>query len=210
MSQAEIDCMIATAGARRAAARRRKVIDSARKLFADNGFHATGIAQIAKASGVAVGQLYRDFARKEDIVAEIVGIDCTAFLDDSALKDALMRRDLASVRAWIVRIVEPDEEDDDRLFMEILAESSRNARIANIFHTVNAEARRNMHAALAFLAPPSCCPPRIDILSDTIFTMSLGLLHHRALRPDAPVADLVIALKRLIERELDDLQKDTL
>lgn len=208
MNQTKDDCTIFTAGARRATARRRKVIDVARKLFADNGFHATGIAQIARESGVAVGQIYRDFASKEDIVAEIVGIDCSAFLDDSALKDALSRRDLAGVRAWIVRIVEPDEDDDDRLFVEILAESSRNARIADIFQTMNTKVRRNMHAALATLAPDARCTRRLDVLSDTILTMSLGLLHHRVLRPDAPVTDLVVALKRLIERELDDLQRD--
>ena len=59
------------ARAGRATARREKVIQAARTAFKANGFHATGIAQIAHASGVAVGQIYRDFANKEAIVAEI-------------------------------------------------------------------------------------------------------------------------------------------
>jgi AcrR family transcriptional regulator len=48
----------------KAAQRREKIIEAARKLFIDNGFHATGVAQIAKESGIAVGQLYRDFASR--------------------------------------------------------------------------------------------------------------------------------------------------
>ena len=62
-------------GESRAALRRRRITDAARKLFVANGFHATGMAQLAKASGIAVGQIYRDFAAKEDIVAALVTAD---------------------------------------------------------------------------------------------------------------------------------------
>ena len=49
----------AALGRSRAQQRRDKVVDVARRLFASQGFHATGMAQIAKESGVAVGQIYR-------------------------------------------------------------------------------------------------------------------------------------------------------
>ena len=42
--------------------RREKIVSAARRLFIANGFHATGVAQIAKESGIAVGQIYRDFS----------------------------------------------------------------------------------------------------------------------------------------------------
>ena len=35
----------------RAATRRRRIIEAARSLFVANGFHATGVAQIARESG---------------------------------------------------------------------------------------------------------------------------------------------------------------
>jgi len=47
-----------TIHAERANARRERIMASARRLFLINGFHATGVAQIARESGVAVGQLY--------------------------------------------------------------------------------------------------------------------------------------------------------
>ncbi len=68
--------------ATRADDRRRHLIDVARKLFTEHGFHATGVAQIAAASGIRVGQIYRDFSGKEDIVAAIVAEDVAAFLDE--------------------------------------------------------------------------------------------------------------------------------
>ncbi|WP_443018235.1 helix-turn-helix domain-containing protein [Sphingobium sp. TKS] len=40
-----------------------------RDLFVKRGFHQTGMAQIASSSGIAVGQIYRDFANKEAIIA---------------------------------------------------------------------------------------------------------------------------------------------
>ena len=73
----------------RAEARREKLIEAARALFAENGFHATGMAEIARRSGIAVGQIYRDFAGKEDIVAEIVTRDCALFLSAATLKNAI-------------------------------------------------------------------------------------------------------------------------
>ena len=77
MSNAEFCC---TAPKKKAEQRRDRVIEAARKLFIDKGFHGTGIAQIAKDSGIAVGQLYRDFSAKEDIVAAIVNGDCCSFM----------------------------------------------------------------------------------------------------------------------------------
>ncbi len=60
----------------RAEMRRQRVMQAARKLFIENGFHATGMAQVAKMSGVAIGQIYRDFASKEEIVVALVEADC--------------------------------------------------------------------------------------------------------------------------------------
>ena len=72
--------------ATRAEQRRARIIAAARTLFAENGFHNTGIAQIAKQSGVLVGQIYRDFANKEEIVVAI-----RSLREDSAMISATSR-----------------------------------------------------------------------------------------------------------------------
>jgi AcrR family transcriptional regulator len=201
-------CLMAAASGGRAAARRRKVIDAARLLFSDNGFHATGIAQIAKESGVAVGQLYRDFASKEEIVAAIVQTDCVDFMAGEPLKEAVGRGDRDSVRAWVRNFVDPGTRNNDgRMFAEILAESSRNERIAAIFTTVQADSRTNMLTALSLFAPsPEMCPRR-STLADTILAMSLGLMHYRLMHRDADICGLVTSLIAIVEREIDELER---
>ena len=201
-------CLMAAPSGGRAAARRRKVIDAARLLFSDNGFHATGIAQVAKESGVAVGQIYRDFASKEEIVAAIVQTDCVDFMAGTPLQEAVQRGDRDSVRAWVRTFVDPGTRDNDgRMFAEILAESSRNVRIAAIFSRVQADARANMLTALGLFAPADAMCARRSTLADTILALSLGLMHYRLMHRDANIGELVTSLIGIVDREIDELER---
>lgn len=194
--------------ASRADLRRRKLIDAARKLFIENGFHATGIAQIARGSGIAVGQIYRDFSAKEEIVAALVEADCGSFMDAESLDAAIRDGDAALARAWLRHLVAPgDDPEGGRLFAEIVAESSRNERIAAIFVAVQDKLRANILAALALLAPGENLAPRRASLADTIMTLSLGLLHHRLIRPNLDAPALVDELQAIIDWRVDALMR---
>lgn len=195
----------------RAELRRERLIATARVLFAEHGFHATGIAQIAKRSGIAVGQIYRDFANKEEIVAAIVERDLGHYLNDAALRRAMEGRDSGGVRAWITRFVANDEDEDDaevQLIAEILAESSRNDRIAGIFRSVNERLRDTIARALEVLAPDPARAQRRAMLTEVILTISAGLFHRRLARMDPQDPVLVATLTRAIDREIDVLVGD--
>ncbi|MFD2138543.1 TetR/AcrR family transcriptional regulator [Novosphingobium resinovorum] len=84
--------------------RRQHLLDTARRIFVEKGFHQVSIAQIAQASGIAVGQIYRDFANKEEIVAAICEANLIAWLEEAKLQAAVERRDFTAIRAWITRI----------------------------------------------------------------------------------------------------------
>ncbi len=192
--------------------RRFKVIEAARRLFIENGFHATGIAQIARESGVAVGQLYRDFSAKEDIVAAIVNSDCRSFLSAESLRRAIQAKDVGHVRDWLHQLVTPGRDDDEsdgdpRLFAEILAEAARNSRIASIFNATHQDVRALMLAALEMLAPGDALADRRSALADVILIMSLGMLHHSMVRPDEDDSALVEALVATIDRDVDALRR---
>jgi AcrR family transcriptional regulator len=192
----------------RADLRRRKLIETARMLFIQNGFHATGIAQIARESGIAVGQIYRDFSAKEEIVAALVEEDCGQFMDVGTLDAAIGDGDSDAVRAWLRHFVDPDDDrDGDRMFAEIVAEASRNERIAAIFVGLQDRYRSNLLAALEILAPGEEVADRRATLADTIMTLSIGLLHHRLIRPTLDTPALTAALRALIDREVDALRK---
>jgi AcrR family transcriptional regulator len=56
----------------RKAALRREIIDAAFDCFAESGYHATGIADIAARLGIGHGTFYRYFANKRDIVEHVI------------------------------------------------------------------------------------------------------------------------------------------
>ena len=194
----------------RASRRRARIVDAARALFVANGFHATGVAQIAKESGIAIGQLYRDFAAKEDIIAALVARDCATFMARPVLERAIAERDEAAVWTWIRDLVEADDDrDNDRLFTEIVAEAARNDRIAAIFVRTHDEVAACLFDALRLLVPDARFADRRALLADLILTQSLGIMQHRAMMPGLNIARLVDAVMYVIRGEVDRMREQS-
>ena len=192
----------------RADARREKVIDAARVAFAKNGFHATGIAQIAQASGVLVGQIYRDFANKEAIVAVIVARDLEDFLSQAGLCAAGQAGDPRAVRDWIARFVACEQPETGRLIAEIMAEASRNDRIAEIVRAVHDRLRRELTAALCLLVPSTVSRAQFECVAEMIQTISAGVFQRRVTEDDQPSRAVIEALMGCINAAIDRLQVD--
>nr|WP_245717289.1 TetR/AcrR family transcriptional regulator [Nocardia jejuensis] len=57
---------------RRKAELRQEIIDTSFVLFAERGYHATGIADIASELGIGHGTFYRYFANKRDIIDHVI------------------------------------------------------------------------------------------------------------------------------------------
>ncbi len=178
----------------RADMRRHNIKEVARRLFVENGFHATGIAAIAKESGVAVQQLYRDFPSKEDIIAAIVAADCERIADQDTLNTALADRDRAGIIAWLASTPCRKDECGDRLFLEIAAEAARNDRINAIFQDVRAQALENISRAFAGLMGSDTVESKHRTLAQAFMIISLGSVCARTLHQEAvkPASDLLI------------------
>ena len=52
--------------------KKKLIMDTALELFAENGFHATSISQIAKKAGISKGLTYNYFKSKDEILHEII------------------------------------------------------------------------------------------------------------------------------------------
>lgn len=190
----------------RAEARREKVIATARTLFADQGFHNTGIAQIAKQSGVLVGQLYRDFAKKEDIVAAIVSRDLELFLAESTLREATIAQDLPAVRDWVAEFIScPSDSKDMRLIADIMAEAQRNDRIAAIVADLHERLRGTIASALAVIIPDDGKDRQRFLLTEMILTISAGTFHRRLSQNGLVDPVVTAALNEMVGREIDAL-----
>ncbi len=193
----------------RAAERRQHILDTSRRLFIENGFHRTGVAQISCASGVKVGQIYRDFSSKEDIIAAIALRDLSQFLDEAGLEKAIQAGDMAAIRQWILAFVTYDEDVDGyRLMPEIIAESSRNPRVARLQEQISARVKSTLTAALAAWAPGSGCETARSELVDLILTLGSGLCQSIVMeaaqgRDYQPLCE---RLQSIVSRELELLQ----
>ena len=97
--------------AERTEATRGRLITTARRLFAEKGFAATGREEIAQRAGVTRGALYHHFASKTELAAavveqldgELVDLVVAAALRGSGVRDQLHR----GCRAYMDACAEP-------------------------------------------------------------------------------------------------------
>jgi AcrR family transcriptional regulator len=67
-------------------ARRRQILDAARRRFIAEGFHETSMQDVLSESGLSTGAIYRYFRSKDEIIAAIVSealVELAASLDDA-------------------------------------------------------------------------------------------------------------------------------
>lgn len=151
----------------------------ARRLFIQQGFHQTGVAQIAAESQIKVGQIYRDFESKEAIIAAICERDVAGWLEEDVLAAAVQQNDVPAIRAWLARFNQPDASDGNSLLAEILAEAGRNERIAASFRDVDNRILNSLSAALVAIAPADTELSAIKALAELIMTFGVGLASRR-------------------------------
>ena len=66
-------------------ARRRQILAAAKQVFAANGFHATGMADVAKAAELSYGAVYWYFASKDDLFHALMDAENDALREHIAL-----------------------------------------------------------------------------------------------------------------------------
>ncbi len=187
----------------RAELRRQTIKEVARRLFVEHGFHATGIALIAKESGVAVQQLYRDFPSKDDIIESIVEADCKRFANLGALNIALGTRNKDGIRNWLKSATCQVDEEADRLFLEIAAEAARNDRIKAIFLKVREMMAENISKAFAGLTDSPTVQDEHLLHAEAFMMISVGSVFTRTMHGD----DVAEASSKLIECLIDSVCK---
>lgn len=168
----------------------------ARRLFVKQGFHQTGVAQIAAESGIKVGQIYRDFESKEAVIAAICEMDVAVWLEEDILAAAVRAGDLPAIRRWLTRFNQPDDSEEYRLVAEIMAEAGRNVRIAESYRALDSRVRGSLVAALAAIAPRQSQGEVIEALAELILTLGVGLASRRIARCDGRSH----AVSRIIEQ----------
>lgn len=68
-------------------ARRRQILDGARRCFTSNGFHATSMSDVFKETGLSSGAVYRYFRSKEELIMA-VAVDAFGAMREAFAKAA--------------------------------------------------------------------------------------------------------------------------
>src|SRR5690242_17979595 len=101
---------------------RERILSSAARLFAENGFEGSSMPAIAKASGITAGAIYKHFKSKGELLLEVVkrSFESTPlFMQNSAAATATALPRLASV------YTEPELKLVRQLSIEVHSAASR-------------------------------------------------------------------------------------
>lgn len=181
-------------------ARRQQILDAACDQVRRSGFHGASMAQIAKAATLSVGQIYRYFANKQAIIAAIVDQDLAEMREKFA---ELERRPGRLVDTLLSQVDEAVDRCFDRrrasLVLEVLAEASRNARVAAVVRAADDQER----ALVGHLMSGGDVSGERDLdreaRTEVVMALFDGLVMRGVHHPQADRAAIARVIKELLE-----------
>jgi AcrR family transcriptional regulator len=185
------------------AERRERLLDAAERCFAQSGFHAATMADIARTAHVSAGAAYTYFGSKEDLIAGIAARDRARLAADfSAIAEAPDFADALEACARFHLIERPAHKR--RLWLQLGAETGRNAAVARGHRAVDRVVRASFRAALARQIAAGRIAPALplDTLVDALRLLGDGLFHRRAVEPGADPEALLGAAMALVRLAL--------
>ncbi|MCW2945728.1 MAG: transcriptional regulator, TetR family [Actinoallomurus sp.] len=186
----------------RAAATVRQLIDAGAKLFAERGYHGTGVDNVVAEAGFARGTFYKYFDEKLDLLLQLTRecakdmrdlVDRFAVIDPSGDGEAQLRDWLADYLHFHARYL--------GIMRAWLEGTSEDPRLLSVVRRVT----RDMHvAALAVLARVDRPHPLDPDVAAVIQGALLERIPEAALEQDAdrPADDVVELIARVMERGL--------
>lgn len=185
---------------------RDRILLAARSSFAGQGFHQTPMAELAQAAQVSVGQIYRLFKDKEDIIAAIVEADANERATEiSLLCERAKRGELSIERTFELMALTVIDTKEEALSFDILAEAFRNPAVGQTITAMCVRYRAALREC-ACIANPNLSDKAIDAAEEMIMACMFGL-GHRSLSmpklssPEAAqwAARLIVASLRTVE-----------
>lgn len=183
--------------------RQQQILVAAARCARRSGFHGASMADIAQASSMSVGQIYRYFENKEAIIAAIVDQDVQdmrerfAELENSgtSLADAIIEKADESV-AW--------NYDPERaaLRLEVFAEAARNPRVAEMLRKSDAEERAFRKDILKRTGPAGASDADLEARGEVLSMVFEGMLIRSVNNPDADQAAIAQVLRSTLRHLL--------
>jgi TetR/AcrR family transcriptional regulator, repressor for uid operon len=165
---------------------RDRILQAARGLFDQRGFHSTPVADLAAEAKVSVGQIYRFFPGKDDIIVAIVEADVDGRLREMEQVFAQVRAGRSTAFEAVQAIARLSLLRQMALSFEMLAEAYRNERVAAQLQVL-AERYRARIRELALLVRPDAADPELEAYEDILTACFFGLGHRTLIAPNLDI-----------------------
>jgi len=185
----------------RALARRQQVLDAAADCFRRRGFHGASMAEIAKTAGMSAGHIYNLFENKDDVIAAIVERDRDEIV--RRIQETLDGEDVAGAMLAAVEesFLEPTREAEAALNLEVLAEASRNARLAQVVVESETTIRNKAMVLIRMALGPaadSLAADEIEARASVLAALFNGLMVLNVSQPDLKQAAVTRVMQRVM------------
>ena len=124
--------------------RREEIIRAAHKCFISRGFHATGMADIAREFGMSAGHIYNYFLSKTAIIEEVISRGMEDFYKNScALQESQesYEKTLEQVRRVLSGFLKKERV---ALSLELVAEASHDPELEKVLREADVKARTHL------------------------------------------------------------------
>lgn len=181
------------------AARREHILDAALRCFARSGFHRTTMQDICKEAAVSPGALYVYFDSKEALISGLCERDRAEFAERFAAIE--MAPDfLAALKELAGHYFVAEDPVKRRFVVEMGIESTRSARICEIYGAVDRYCQDRFVALFERLKAERKIAPEVDIatLAETFNIIGDGLFWRRAVHPGFDAAAVLPTLVKIL------------
>jgi AcrR family transcriptional regulator len=168
------------------AARRRQILDAARRCFVHNGFHATSMQDVLREAGLSAGAVYRYFPSKASIVAaiaeETVG-DVIRAIEEITGAEPVPPLEEAMARVLRAVDAHTGPQGNARIAMQVWAEALREPALADLVQATYGRIRASFvelagRARDAGRIPADADPEQVGVV---LFSMVPGYILQRLL-----------------------------
>jgi AcrR family transcriptional regulator len=187
-------------------ARREHILDAAELCFARAGFHRTTMQDICKEALISPGALYIYFASKEDLIAGIAERNRTEFAERFAeLSTTPDFMQALSMLGEHYLVAEPALKRT--MCIEIGLESTRNAKVGEIYRSVDRFVAQSFETLFARLAAEGRIAPDLDIptVAKIFSVIGDGMFLRSAVDPDSDPKALVAAVMAILAKLLNPI-----
>jgi AcrR family transcriptional regulator len=182
-----------------------RILATARALFNLRGFHQTSMAELASSAQVSVGQIYRLFKSKEDIISAIVEVDSIERRNEiAALRNSLCTGEIGVEQAFEHLFRGALADHEEALSFDILAEGFRSERVGETIAALCSDLRPWLRD-FACAANPQLGEDSLGDAEELILACMFGFGHRSLARPKLSAEATAKGAARMIVAALREI-----